>query len=556
MHCTFCPSDELAKPRQHVSDADLRSMLHQAHDLGLKAPVQFNVLGEPLLNPKVYDYFALCEELGFTVILITNISLLQDKRLERILQYGNVVLVLSLQTPTAESYKIRKYDKISGIEEYLELVTNAVRKKFALKSLTRIEIHVAADLDDHSLSRDDASNRLWQVFRDEDEQLEFLKSYISAMQALGKEMSETHPEFYRTELQRARSFFGYAYADGIVSESPDRLLIAPNQLTDKDFWGWMCAPNVFLRIKRFGFWAKQRPFLDKHLEADETLYIEERTELFDCEMAHNISMLADGSFSLCCVDYEGEMQMGNIKSNSLQSILASSRRRETTRNAMVHRICRECQGNAHVFKKSPVKEPEQTVAHFGFGWHAYEPDLGGMGGHWTAEAAHAYLYPRLRAHSMEIEFFSPHPSTEAFSLDLCEQAADGEFRFLSSEVFFGKQGELSRVAIPLELAPFRLYRATIGSRTFIPADETRNYSRVKQARNVARNLVHLARSFRSGAKPFEWRPYRPNGDTRHLGLAVCDLRLKGEVIQERVEVTNLVQITSLSREQSGVAVQS
>src|SRR5262245_34767963 len=112
MHCTFCPSDELQKPRTHIADADATAFIRQVATLQLGRPIQFNVLGEPLLNRKVYDYIALCEEFSIEVLLITNISLLSEDRLDKIFSHNNVVLVLSLQTPTAESYRLRKYHKI------------------------------------------------------------------------------------------------------------------------------------------------------------------------------------------------------------------------------------------------------------------------------------------------------------------------------------------------------------------------------------------------------------------------------------------------------------
>ena len=542
MHCTFCPSDELAKPRLHASDADVRSFLQQAKALGLKSAVQFNVLGEPLLNPKVYEYCALCEELGFNVILITNISLLQDKRVDRILEHKNVVLVLSLQTPTAESYKIRKYEKIAEFEDYIKLVTNAIRRKFLLQSQTRIEIHVAAELEDHSLMRDAGSFRLWQIFRDDAEQLEFLNSYVSQLKALGEELAGTYPEFYEAELQRSRSLFAYAYADGTVDERPERLLVAPNQLTEKEFWGWMCAPNVFLRVKRFGFWAKQRAFLAKHLQPDEVLHVEERTEPFDCEMAYNLSMLADGSFSLCCLDYEGEMQMGHIRTNSVESVLASSKRRETVRNAMVHKVCRECMGSAFVFKRSPVTESEQTVEHLGQGWHAYEPDFGGVGGRWTSGKSNVYLYPRLQARSLEMQFYSPHEGGEVLSLDLYEQDGSGEFCFLSRQSFLGRRGEIIRVELPLDLEPFRLYRATINSPTFVPAEVAGRALMIARTRHWRDNLRRVTRSLVAGSRPGAWPAYQPSQDRRTLGIGVVDLRLRGEVLPETRSTTSLVQI--------------
>jgi hypothetical protein len=67
----------------------------------------FNVLGEPFLNKKLFDYIALCEEYGVEAALITNITLLTEERLKRLFQFSNVDLNLSLHTPTDKSFAER-----------------------------------------------------------------------------------------------------------------------------------------------------------------------------------------------------------------------------------------------------------------------------------------------------------------------------------------------------------------------------------------------------------------------------------------------------------------
>jgi MoaA/NifB/PqqE/SkfB family radical SAM enzyme len=46
MHCAFCPSDVLRRPKEHLAGGRLRSFLDQVRALGLRTPVLLNVLGE------------------------------------------------------------------------------------------------------------------------------------------------------------------------------------------------------------------------------------------------------------------------------------------------------------------------------------------------------------------------------------------------------------------------------------------------------------------------------------------------------------------------------
>lgn len=96
MHCTFCPSDDLVRKKGHVSDEQAIQLIRAARDLAPGIPIMFNVLGEPFLNKKLFDYIALCEECGVDAALITNITLLTEERLRRLFQFSNVHLNLSL----------------------------------------------------------------------------------------------------------------------------------------------------------------------------------------------------------------------------------------------------------------------------------------------------------------------------------------------------------------------------------------------------------------------------------------------------------------------------
>lgn len=405
MHCTFCPSDELVKNRQHVTEDHVVTFIRQAHALGLDRPIQFSVLGEPLLNKKVYDYIGLCEELGLSVILITNISLLSEARLAKIFAHHNVALVLSLQTPTAESYNIRKYTKIGDIDAYLQLVENTLDAKFRHASRSRIEIHVASELADPSF-QSDTSARLWSIFQSDEEQVEWMTAYVERLSFLAERLRRTYPSFFEDELRRAREAFGDVIERGQISLSPRPILDDPKGITETDFWGWMCAPGVFLRVKRFGLWGKQMPFVQKHLTSGELVYLEERTEPLRCPMANNLTMLADGSFSLCCLDYEGEMAMGHVGTRHLRDVLEDPRRLALVENAMLQPLCRKCQGNLFVFDTTPLEAPEQSIDKFGFGWHVFEPALYGGGGRWTNGQAASYVYTRIKPSRLTLQFYS------------------------------------------------------------------------------------------------------------------------------------------------------
>ena len=114
MHCAFCPSDILRRGKKHQDDARVRTFLDQLHALDMRPPILLNVLGEPLLNKRIYEYLDLLEREGHLVTLITNLTMLEDPEVRReLLKHANLTLALSVQTATPESFALRGYPNMT-----------------------------------------------------------------------------------------------------------------------------------------------------------------------------------------------------------------------------------------------------------------------------------------------------------------------------------------------------------------------------------------------------------------------------------------------------------
>jgi hypothetical protein len=207
-------------------------------------------------------------------------------------------------------------------------------------------------------------------------------------------------------------------------------------------------------------------------------------------MAENVGLLSNGDFVLCCLDYEGEMRLGNIDTTRMEDVLRSEKRAAIRRNAMTEEVCRRCKGRVFVFDTGPLGAKEQVVDRFDGGWWDWEKDLYGVGGRWTKGKAYSYVFVRIPARTIEIRFFSELDDTAALNLSL--QVYEEEtrtFREGKRFVFYGKRGSRGAFAAAFDFSPFRLYRIEFSTPTFIPGES-------------------------SGS-----------GDTRRLGLAVFEIRL-------------------------------
>jgi len=496
MHCTFCPSDDLVRPKSHVSDEQAVQLIRAASDLAPGIPIMFNVLGEPFLNKKLFDYMALCEECGVGVALITNITLLTEERLQQLFKYSNVQLKMSLHTPTDKSFAERGYKKIASFREYLEMVCNTVNAKFRAGSKTGIEIYLASELIEN-LMQNDGGSRLWTMYDDPAEYKAGWELCAERFTELSAQIKRDFPEAFSEGMELERSKHEVQIKAGeLVFRAED----IPEWQQEDKFSGWMIAPDVIIRRKGFGMWAYHEKFVQRHAQPSRFTFHEERTEAFQCVGAETFGILSDGTYTLCCQDVEGEMDLGNIADIDPHTAFASPRREEIIANCATSRVCRRCAGNTMILDTQPIRDDSQTVDKFGFGWHGFEQHLFGVGARWTMGSAKSYFYTRIEVDQLALDFRSPFPpdtrlqillssydpATKKFSLEICEE-------------FYGRKDQLMRIDFPVKLKRDTFHRLTILSPTYSPQE------------------VH--------ASP----------DTRRLGIAVAAITCEGRAYQDLAE---------------------
>jgi len=496
MHCTFCPSDDLVRKKSHVSDPQAIQLIRAAHDLAPGIPIMFNVLGEPFLNKKLFEYIALCEECGVEAALITNITLLTEERLQKLFQFKNVHLNLSLHTPTDKSFAERGYKKIASFREYLEMVCNTVEAKFRAGSKTGIEIYLSSELIEN-LMQNDGGSRLWTIYDDPEEYKAGWDVCAERFTRLGAKIARDYPEAFAEGMEATQREHSALIQSGeLVFRAED----LPEWRLENQVSGWMCAPNVIVRRKGFGMWAYHEKFVQRHAQPNRFVFHEERTEPFTCIGALAFGILSDGTYTLCCQDVEGQMDIGNIATMDPRTAFDSPRREEIIANCATSRVCRRCAGNTMILDTQPIHGDSQTIDKFGFGWHALESYLFGVGARWTAGDANAYFYSRIDSDVLAMQFRSPFPSGTKFQILLSAyNPATKEFSLDQCEEFYGRKDQMVSVDIPVRLRRNTFYRLSILSPTFSPKD------------------------------------LYGSPDTRRLGLAVAALRLDGRPYETLAE---------------------
>ncbi len=476
MHCAFCPSDVLRRPKEHLSEVRLRKFLDQIHALNLRTPVLLNVLGEPLLNKKVYEVLDLLEAEGHPVTLITNVSLLGDPDVRlKLLRHGNLTLALSLQTATKRSYRMRGYDRLP-FKKFIGTVFEVIVDKFRTGSAVRLEVHVASNF---VVSHDPTVQAgpgfdLWANFPSDGAERRWITRTLKRLERLAAVLQKRYPEAYAREraaaLEKYREHIGTKIALDRAGLPPDF-----HRLKDEVFWGYMALPNVFLVFKSLELWTRNRDFLGAAMPAGTFHYVEEREEPRTCVMADNFGLLANGEYILCCLDYEAEMAIGSIDSMPVGEALGSGKRSAVRRDAMTEKVCRRCKGNVFVFDTAPLPSSAQDIDRFGRGFWEFEPGLYGSGGRWTKGRAWAYLYSRIPARSLKLSFLSRFEEAALLELTVSayDEAADN-FVPAASFPFRGHKGIPSEFVASFDFVPGRLYRIQIDSPVFVPDEASHN----------------------------------------------------------------------------------
>lgn len=121
-------------------------------------------------------------------------------------------------------------------------------------------------------------------------------------------------------------------------------------LREWHYWGYKVTPNIYVRIKYFGTFGAVSEALPKSID------IVERCEPIKCDMLQQgICIHCDGTITNCCLDVNGEIALGNIKSHTLLQALESEKRAAPIENAVIHALCRRCLGTI-VYNPTPDKK--------------------------------------------------------------------------------------------------------------------------------------------------------------------------------------------------------
>jgi radical SAM protein with 4Fe4S-binding SPASM domain len=138
LYCPMCPREEFPQPKEDMLPAVFDRLLAET---GSTAENMMLIgLGEPFLDPLIYDRIRLCKQHGVATLLSTNGTLLDEKATERLLDTPLNHLTMSFDGATKETFEhYRKGAKFERVRDnFLHFARRKAERRSSLQAVVQL----------------------------------------------------------------------------------------------------------------------------------------------------------------------------------------------------------------------------------------------------------------------------------------------------------------------------------------------------------------------------------------------------------------------------------
>jgi len=138
LYCPMCPRETHKQPKEDMADSVYTRLVEAA---GTSAEHMMLIgLGEPLLDPKIFDRIAFCDQHKVFTLLSTNGTLLDKTATERLLDTNLEHITLSFDGSTKESFEF--YRKGAKFEKVRDNFVHFARRKQERRSKMQVVVQM------------------------------------------------------------------------------------------------------------------------------------------------------------------------------------------------------------------------------------------------------------------------------------------------------------------------------------------------------------------------------------------------------------------------------
>lgn len=255
--CDFCPSKTLQRKRISMPFETVKKIVDEIVSLNLLGKggyISPFILGEPLAHPEADKILRYMKDRNIKVVLNTNASFLTPDRIEFLYSIGINKLLITVSKDN-DAFLLRS--TAISYQEYLNKVVEAIKRHLAGAPLTEIEILILLHKQD----------------------LESYPLNIQSLNSILAQLDIDSGDFYK-DIMTGISWRLY------------RRMQYP--IIKKEL-----LPGIHITFAGFHNWGNSVNCDPNHVK---------RAFIGSCNALRNegqIAILADGTYSLCCLDYEG-----------------------------------------------------------------------------------------------------------------------------------------------------------------------------------------------------------------------------------------------------------
>ena len=310
-HCTFCPSDD-QKRSLGVMDLGLVKQLYQENaDKKIANKVHLHLMGEPTLHPALIEILRFGASKNVETDLVTNISTLNEKNIPKVLDELYGTLTASHMTPTKETYHFRGKVGLSWdrYNSNLRMLVREYMKRLTKGNVTKNDITIRV-----MVTQNTASNV--SIIATSNEASAILKEWNDFVAEVEEELKMS--PFERKDHNAGDLVRGNNHA------STSYLLQHGIKLT---FWRAFTFANTRVS-NEFDLKTTRQTSYCSHPFTD-------------------IGVLWNGDVTLCCLDHDGELKVGNVRDASMETVIQSEAAQKLRASMLgdypLPSICQTCQ---------------------------------------------------------------------------------------------------------------------------------------------------------------------------------------------------------------------
>lgn len=319
-NCNFCPNDKMTRAKTHMDKELAKRLIDEIADRGISNKIAFLLMGEPLLYPDIFHILDYAVSKNILVTFSTNGALLTNENIDKLLNIPLDILQISLQTPSEDSFELRRGNHNITYERYINGIKTLLRNKF-----------------NHVASRTKVSILLM------DTRFSLAQMLLNGRNTLRinfdvKQLEKLVNELYEAIWGEGKKYFSkniFSASSKRVAHCLRRFFVSSYKINISDKIEFVCC----------GLHDWGNIMVNKRIMP---------STFGSCNaLTGQLAVLSNGNYTLCCKDYNGELVIGDSHKQSLTDILMSDKAKKIRKDFRLCRLpfkrCRICRGATNIF---------------------------------------------------------------------------------------------------------------------------------------------------------------------------------------------------------------